>query len=149
MGRGRFKYFEPPVIMDGYTPPATPVGIEDIKFFKYEPPIFDDPTAPTDVDVGKAKKRLSITSDYAISSEDHFIGVDTTGAAVTVTLPARASIEEGKIYIIKDEGGFSATNAIKVQCADGARIDNLAAVTLSSNYCAISIYFNASDWHIY
>ena len=126
--------------------PAIFVKPANAKFEWAKPP---EPEDTTDVDVGKAKRRLSITANYNITAADHFIGVNTTGGPVTVTLPARSSIGEGKIYIIKDEGGASATNSIKVQCADGARIDNLTSITLSSNYCAISIYFNASDWHIY
>jgi len=149
VGRGRFKYFEPPVIMDGYTPPATPVGIKDVKFFKYEPPVFVDPTAPTDVDVDKAKSRLTITSDYSVGPSDHFIGVDTTSGAVTITLPAVAAVSEGKIYIIKDEGGRAATNNIVINTAGSAKIDSLAAVSLVSNYGAINIYCNGSHWHIY
>ncbi len=138
--RNGYKAFVPTVAPADFIKPA------NAKFEWTKPP---EPEATTAVDVDKAKRRLSITSDYNVSSGDHFIGVDTTGGAITVTLPARTSVGEGKIYIIKDEGGASATNSIKVQCADNARIDNLASVTLSSNYCAISIYFNASDWHIY
>lgn len=126
--------------------PAIFVKPANAKFEWEKPP---EPETAADVDVDKAKRRLSITSDYNVGSDDHFIGVDTTGGAVIVTLPARTSVGEGKIYIIKDEGGASATNSITVRCADGARIDNLTSITLASNYCAISIYFNASDWHIY
>ena len=138
--RNGYKAFVPTNAPPEFLKPA------NAKFEWTKPP---EPETDTDVDVGKAKRRLSITADYNITAADHFIGVDTTSGAVTVTLPARSSIGEGKIYIIKDEGGASATNGIKVQCADSARIDNLTSITLSSNYCAISIYFNASDWHIY
>ena len=138
MGRRRFKAFIPAAPPPGFVIPAN--GDR-----KWEKPIIVDTT----VDVDKAKSRRSITSDYSIGPNDHFIGVDTTGGSVTITLPPVNTIAEGKIYIVKDEGGRSATNSIKVQCADSARIDSLAAITLASNYCAISIYFNASDWHIY
>ena len=146
MGRGRYKAFVPNTARSSFVPPAN--GDATTKFVKPSVKAAVD-AAANEVDVDKAKKRLSITSDYNITTADHFIGVDTTGGSVTVTLPATSSVAEGKIYIIKDEGGSSATNSITVRCADSARIDNLTAITLSSNYCAISIYFNASDWHIY
>jgi hypothetical protein len=112
-----------------------------------KPPI---PTTDTEAaEVDRAKKRLSITSNYSITSADHFVGVNTSGGSVTVTLPAASTVAEGKIYIIKDEGGQAATNNIVVNTADSAKIDSLNAVSLVSNYGAISIYFNASDWHIY
>jgi len=140
MGRNRYKFFEPPVLPPGY---VSPRGVT-----KWQKP--PDPTeVDTTVDVDKAKRRLSITSNYSITSADHFVGVNTSGGAVTLTLPATSDVAEGKIYIIKDEGGNAATNNIIINTADSAKIDNLNAVSLVSNYGAISIYYNASDWHIY
>ena len=138
--RNGYKAFVPASAPPEFLKPA------NAKFEWTRPP---EPETDTDVDVGKAKRRLSITANYSITAADHFIGVNTTGGPVTVTLPARNSIGEGKIYIIKDEGGAAATNNIVVNTADSAKIDNLTAVSLVSNYGAISIYYNASDWHIY
>ena len=144
MGRRRFKAFIPPTPPPGFVKPANAESAAGFDF-SWEKPIIVDTT----VDVDKAKSRRSITSNYSIGPDDHFIGVDTAGGSITITLPPVNTIAEGKIYIIKDEGGSSATNAIEVRCADSARIDNLKAITLASNYCAINIYFNASDWHIF
>ncbi len=145
MGRRRFKAFIPETPPPGYGKPAN-ANTGDGFDLKWAPPIVS-PSSDTDVD--KAKKRLSITSDYSVTSADHFVGIDTSGGSVTLTLPSRASVAEGKIYIIKDEGGSAATNAIKIETADAARIDDLNSVSLISNYGAVSIYFNATDWHIY
>ena len=146
MGRGRYKAFVPNTARSSFVPPAN--GDATKKFVKPSTKAAAE-AAAKEVDVDKAKRRLSITSNYSITSADHFVGVDTSGGAVTLTLPARASVAEGKIYIIKDEGGNAATNAIKIETADAARIDNLNSVSLVSNYGAVSIYFNATDWHIY
>ena len=127
-------------------PPATFVKPAN-GHMEWAKPVIVDPAATIDVD--KAKKRLSITANYSVGTDDHFVGVDTTGGSVTLTLPTRAATSEGKIYIIKDEGGWAATNSIIIQTADSAKIDNLNSVALVSNYGAISIYFNATDWHIY
>tara|TARA_R100000234_G_scaffold119476_1_gene102516 strand:- start:149 stop:577 length:429 start_codon:yes stop_codon:yes gene_type:complete len=142
MGRRRFKAFIPPTPPPGFVMPANGSFTR-----KWEKPPVIAPTTAGDVD--KAKKRRSITSDYAIGSDDHFLGVDSSGGIVTLTLPATAGISEGKIYIIKDEGGAAATNAIKIQTADSARIDSLNSISLVSNYGAVSIYYNSTDWHIY
>jgi hypothetical protein len=137
MSRGKYNHFEPAAPPPNWTPPGAKR--------KFEAPIVVDTT----VDVDKAKRRLSITANYSITSADHFVGVDTSNGAVTLTLPATSDVAEGKIYIIKDEGGNAATNNIIINTADSAEIDSLNAVSLVSNYGAISIYFNASDWHIY
>jgi len=126
-------------------------GNEDFFFaediFKMDVGIFEDPTVTKEVD--KAKSRLSITANRSITSDDHFVGVNTSGGAVTLTLPATSDVSEGKIYIIKDEGGNAATNNIIINTADSAKIDSLSSVSLVSNYGAISIYCNGSHWHIY
>ena len=147
MGRGRFKYFVPPVLPDKWTPPGRAPAAIDVDKFKYVPPVKTEDATTTDV--SKAQKRLSITANYNISSADHFVGVDTTGGPITLTLPSTSNAPSGKIYIIKDEGGNAATNNIVINTADSAKIDNLDAVSLVSNYGAISIYYNGSDWHIY
>ena len=142
----RYSSFKPPNPPPEYIDPANDRAFDFVEFDKlYLAP----PTTADDVDVGKAKRRLSITSNYSITSADHFVGVSTSGGSVTLTLPAASDVAEGKIYIIKDEGGNAATNNIIINTADSAKIDSLNAVSLVSNYGAISIYFNASDWHIY
>ncbi len=147
MGRRRYKYYEPVVLPPGYTPPATPVGIKDIEFFKYEPPPTVDDAATTDVDVDKAKQRLTITSDHPASATDHFIGVDTSSNTVTITLPGTAA--EGKIYTIKDEGGNCSKNNLIIDVDSGGTIDGQSRVTIQTNYAAINVYYNGSGWHIY
>jgi hypothetical protein len=141
--RNLFKAFIPSNPPPDYLRPAN----GHAKMTEWTKPVIVDPAATTDVD--KAKKRLSITANYSVGTDDHFVGVDTTGGSVTLTLPTRAATSEGKIYIIKDEGGWAATHSIIIQTADNAKIDNLNSVALVSNYGAVSIYFNATDWHIY
>jgi hypothetical protein len=138
--RNGYKAFVPTNAPPEFLKPA------NAKFEWAKPP---EPEDATDVDVGKAKRRLFITANYSITAADHFIGVNTTGGSVTVTLPAPSSVGEGKIYIIKDEGGVAATNNIIVNTAGSAKIDSLSAVSLVSNYGAINVYCNGSHWHIY
>jgi hypothetical protein len=52
------------------------------------------------------------TSTYNISTKDYYIGINYAGP-VTITLPS--IINDGKMYIIKDESGHCSTNPITVQ----------------------------------
>jgi len=147
VGRRRFKFFEPASLPRGYTPPAAPTDIK-ASLFKYSPPPppDDDDTA---VDVDKAKKRLTITSDYSPSLSDHFIGVNTSSNQITITLPSLTSANEGKIYTIKDEGGRCSKNRLLITTSNGATIDGESTIVLQTDYVAINVYYNSSNWHIY
>ena len=56
--------------------------------------------------------KLITTNTYNISTKDYYIGVNYAGP-VTITLPT--IINDGKMYIIKDESGHCSTNNITVQ----------------------------------
>ena len=145
MGRGRFKYFVPDVLPVGYTTPAAPVGALDKDRFKFEPPVIVDTT----VDVDKAKGRIKRDADANASAADHFIGVDTTTQAVTIKLPSTSGIAVGKIFLIKDEGGNAGKNPITVATSGGATIDGASSIKLQSDYAAINLYYNGTEWSIY
>lgn len=53
---------------------------------------------------GLKMNRRSITSTATASSTDYFIGVDTTSAAVDLRLPSAATLLNGQMIVIKDEG---------------------------------------------
>ena len=109
------------------------------------------PVISTDLtkEVDQAKKRLTITNDYTLSSEDHFVGVNSSGGPITLTLPSLASLNEGKIYIIKDEGDLAATNKITIATADNSTIDGASSIILDSNCASVSLYMNGTGWYIY
>ena len=56
--------------------------------------------------------KLINTNTYNISTKDYYIGINYAGP-VTITLPT--IINDGKMYIIKDESGHCSTNPITVQ----------------------------------
>ena len=135
MGRGRYKAFNPPNAPSTYTKPANAE--------RY----FEKPKIKAGVDI--AKSRVSVTSDHSIGFGQHFIGVDTTNNAVTLTLPKSPEVAPGKIFIIKDEGGNASTNNITVDTADSILIDGAASAVLGSSYAAINIYYNGGGWFVY
>jgi len=56
--------------------------------------------------------KLITTNTYSISTKDYYIGINYAGP-VTITLPT--IVNDGKMYIIKDESGHCSTNNITVQ----------------------------------
>ena len=137
MGRRRFKYFEPSIIPTGYTRPAGPA--------KWIKPVVVDTT----VDVDKAKGRVKKEADAAAAATDHFIGVDTASQTITITLPDTNSVAVGKIFLIKDEGGNASTNNVTIATTGNVNIDGSSTIILDSDYAAINVYYNGTEWSVY
>jgi hypothetical protein len=77
---------------------------------------------------------------------DCIIGVTSTAAARTITLPsASAGGAAGRFYVVKDESGAAATNNITITAAAGA-IDGAANVKITTNYGAVRLYSNGANW---
>jgi hypothetical protein len=90
-----------------------------------------------------------ITSSYTITPDDYFIGVDTNYANIVVTLPTPASVNNGKIYVIKDISGLAATNIIKLSASTGQQIDLEPFTTLDIEHVAVSVYRDSTGWYIF
>ena len=92
---------------------------------------------------------------FAVDSENHLIGVTTSGGAIQVTMPKAADVGSGKIYTIKDISGVAATNKITVSGttagngADDPLFDGAASLTISSNYGAINLFTDGTHWYIF
>tara|TARA_R100000234_G_scaffold47311_1_gene28301 strand:- start:886 stop:1341 length:456 start_codon:yes stop_codon:yes gene_type:complete len=151
MARGRAKYraMSPVVTGEGFAKPAN-ASIPGLDFF--EPIKFVDPQTTTEAaPVDEASKLITYSSNTSLTNEDHFVGVDTSASAVTITLPALNTISSGKQLVIKDEGGNAGNNNITIRPAvsDGATIDGNQTVEIVSNFGALNLYYNGSGWHIY
>ena len=55
--------------------------------------------------------KLITTPSYSITTKDYYLGVNYAGP-VTITLPT--IVNNGRMYIIKDESGICSTNPITV-----------------------------------
>ena len=86
------------------------------------------------------------TSAYNIKISDNIIGVDTTSAPFTLTLPDPTTITNAQRWTIKDEGGQCAGNNLTVNSAGAGTIDGLSSVLLSVNYDSLDIYFNGTNY---
>jgi len=103
----------------------------------------------TTISVDKAKGRVKKEISAGAAATDHFIGVDTTSQAITITLPKTSDVGVGKIFLLKDEGGNAGTNSVTIATADSATIDGSSTIQLDSDYAAISIYYNGTEWSVY
>ena len=142
MGRNRYKFFEPEILPPGYVSPGGAV--------KWTKPPTDAPLTTDDIKkTDEASKTVKWAEDRTAQTDYHFIGINTTTQAVTLTLPTATSISTGKILLVKDEAGNAGTNAITVVTSDGATIDGSPTIILDSDYASISVYYNGSEWSVY
>jgi hypothetical protein len=86
---------------------------------------------------------IGVTTNYTATSEDEYIGVDST-SATTITLPAG---ENGRVYIIKDERG-QGSGKITIQPQPGELIDNKTNYVIGIPFQSVSMVFRGSQWRI-
>jgi len=73
--------------------------------------------------------------------------VDTTGGAVTVTLPSPA-LEGGLAIVVQDVGGSALANNITVARFGSEKINGQASSkVLSTAYGRLTFYSNGTDWY--
>ena len=80
--------------------------------------------------------------------------VDTSTAAVALTLPAATTAGGGRFFIIKDIGNTASTNNITINCAGGDLIGSVTSTstsaTIASNFGSLTIISRGNDtnWDI-
>ncbi len=99
------------------------------------------------VEAGLQLLRVSTgAGTYPAGLRHIIIGVTTSGSPHTVTLP-NATTNEGRIYVVKDEGGQAAAGNITVECAVGGQlIDGASDYTISTNYGSKWFYSNGTNY---
>lgn len=91
---------------------------------------------------GIVVKRLRISSSQTITSNNYYIGVDsfTPSGSVTVTLPDAATLEDGQVFVIKDEGGKADLYNVLIEGSGSQKIDNQNQVVLESPHASLTLY---------
>jgi hypothetical protein len=92
---------------------------------------------------------VTITSSYTIQTDDYFIGVDANYANIVVTLPTLASVNNGKVYVVKDIAGMADVNTIILSASTGEQIDLESFTTLDIDHVSVSVYKDSTGWYIF
>jgi hypothetical protein len=77
---------------------------------------------------------------------DAIIGVTSTAAVRTITMPA-SSLVTGQRWTVKDESGGAAANNIIVS-GNGKNIDAAASYSITTNYGAVDLYYNGTQFYL-
>lgn len=94
---------------------------------------------------GHVSHRTSTATDYTIKTSDTFVGVTSTAAARTITLPSTAP-DAGWWIVVKDESNAAATNNITI-ARNGRNINGAAAnLTINTNSGVFRIYSDGSNY---
>ena len=91
-------------------------------------------------------RTLIAASPYAVLATDHYLSVNTSVSTITVNLPATPGTN--RLFIIKDVNGNAAVNNISVVPNSGT-IDGLSTYIMNSNYQAIQLLFNGTNYEVY
>ena len=86
-------------------------------------------------------------STTGLSGTDKFVKADSSGGAITLTLPAAATAGSGAIFVIKDIGNAS-TNAITIDGNSSEKIDGQITQTINSDYQSIEMLCDGTEWWI-
>lgn len=95
--------------------------------------------------VSSVKKHSAKTADYTATYSDDVIECDATGGAITITLPAAATIK-GKILEIKKTD--TSTNAVTVDGNSSETIDGATTLALPASNDAVVIQSDGTNWKI-
>ncbi|MEK9769271.1 MAG: hypothetical protein VW683_10160, partial [Betaproteobacteria bacterium] len=87
----------------------------------------------------------SISATDTLDDTNHTVLVDASGGSRTVNLPA-ASGSTGKIFIIKKTD--SSSNNVVIDPNGAETIDGSSTFTFNSQYRAVTIQCDGSNWHI-
>ena len=88
---------------------------------------------------GERVKRTATAIDYTILVTDYYVGVTSTAAPRTITLPTSTASLSGRKFIIKDESGGAATNNITITRAGSDTIDGATTFVINTNYGSVHL----------
>lgn len=97
---------------------------------------------------GALFRRIVTGTDYTIDVIDYYVGVSDTTSPRAISLPPAASAENGRVYIIKDESGGAGTNNIIINPDGSELIDGVATKSISTNYGAMTVICDGSQWFV-
>lgn len=88
------------------------------------------------------------TTPYVVLTTDEYLGVDCSVVPITIQLPNAPST--GRVFIIKDRTGSSATNNITVTTVGGAvLIDGATTFVMNTALESVNVLFDGTTYQIY
>ena len=108
----------------------------------------DVQAAIDELDTEKEKILKAITSlsaDTTLDSTHHTVGVDASGAAKVITLPA-AAVNTGRIYNISKRD--SSANTVTIDANAAELINGAATVIISTQYGSYTIQSDGTGWWV-
>jgi len=94
---------------------------------------------------------VSVSNSYNVTMYDYYIGVNSNGSGnVTVTMPLGSTLQNGKLYFIKDESGRASIQGYRpiIQMSGGDLLDGNTSVTMALNNIALQIIWTGTRWSI-
>ncbi len=108
-----------------------------------------EPATSVYINGGHREKRTATATNYTVLITDSIIGVTSTAAARTITLPSAVTVGAGTMYIIKDESGGAATNNISIASVSSQTFDGAASpLVINTNYGSKRIYSDGANWFV-
>lgn len=91
-------------------------------------------------------KQTRVNSNYTVLTSDFYIGVTSTSAPRTISLPSVLSLPKEAVYIIKDESGGAAANNITVDGSGSETIDGALTKVINTNYGVLRLMNSGAAW---
>ncbi len=94
----------------------------------------------------------SISTNHSINSTDTdtLFNCDCTVGAIIITLPIAADVQTGRLYVVKDEFGQSATYTITINPNGGDNIEGQGTYIIKDNYAAVAfIKLTSTRWGVF
>ena len=64
---------------------------------------------------------------------------------MTVTLPDASTLQDGQVYVIKDEGGKADLYNVLIKASGSQQIDNQNQVVLESPHASLTLYCDGTS----
>ena len=100
----------------------------------------------TSILLGQKVGFRGFSSDYTALATDYVIGIATTTAAYTLSLPPASTAGVGKVYIIKDIGGSATSNNITIDGYGSELINGQTTFPINTNYDSVGLICNGENW---
>ena len=89
--------------------------------------------------VGQKVGIRTVNANYTALVTDYIIGVYTTTATRTITLPPTSLVGRGKVYEIRDVGGSASSNIITIDANGTETINGDLTKGISTNYGSVKV----------